>query len=367
MNVSDEYAELVRWNREYNNSLFLASGVLECNNKEFVEVNWDRAYCSSSSMNNYESEKGNERLREEYLKAVGLQDVSNLDNILVSVGSTAALNATLRMVADLPKSKVVLVAPCWSMYASICNNVGVSYSFCMPSDRTKWKHTFNDIEEALASEVRALIIANPGNPTGEVFSDGVLEQIYLLCKKHEILLILDEAYWGISDKRSYFSNKHIGDDNVVIIRSLSKMFCMAGARIGFVLSSNKNMGAISQNLKAMNLVCSSICQEIALNALTNKMISKFNYNYIVENYKKFSLLEQKYNCIHVIRPDAGFFVTFSIKKGEYVSLYELSNKTGLIFRDGNGFKMDGYFRANLSVSGTMIDEAIRRLSEYIEN
>ena len=366
MNLNNDYAELIKKSNMYDKSLFLADGVIDYKNRDLLKVKkWD-IYLNADTLHTYNYEQGSRELREEYLNISGLQNICELKNILVSTGSTSALYATIKLVKNLKKSKVLLVAPCWRMYGIICNNLGIRSSYCIPKDKVAWKHTFDDLKESMDSDVGAIVIANPGNPTGELFSDELLEQIYLYCKTQKIFLFLDETYWGLPDKRSDFINMYAGDENLVIIRSLSKYFCMAGIRIGFVLTTEKIASQVEENLRAMNLTCSPICQEIALRVLQNKMIEDYDYNFIVKNLNKFKKLEDKYESIHVVTPEAGFFLTFSIGQKEYVDFDNLFNKTKLIFRDGNGFQMKGYFRANLSLNEKIIDETVRRLTEYLE-
>lgn len=191
----------------------------------------------------------------------------SVENIVVSSGSTAVLYASFKYIYERRQKKIVFVAPCWSMYEVIAKNLGITYDYCFPTNKMTWKHTLEDICNVLDESVGAIVVATPGNPTGLMFSEEYLQAVYRRCVELDIDMILDEAYYGLSDQMNRFTQINCTQDNLIIIRTMSKYYCLSGARVGFAISSFKYIEGLANNIKAMNLVGSKIDQFVALQFL----------------------------------------------------------------------------------------------------
>lgn len=357
------YADLVKMMSD--DYLFFASGVINPNNQDYLERENFTPDFTDVYFNEYEQEKGNKCLREEYLSKQKLDKKCSVENIVVSSGSTAVLYASFKYIYERRQKKIVFVAPCWSMYEVIAKNLGITYDYCFPTNKMTWKHTLEDICNVLDESVGAIVVANPGNPTGLMFSEEYLQAVYRRCVELDIDMILDEAYYGLSDQMNRFTQINCAQDNLIIIRTMSKYYCLSGARVGFAISSFKYIEGLANNIKAMNLVGSKIDQFVALQYLKQDVIKKINNGYIYQNYRKFKKLSDTYQDFEVIQPEGGFFLVFKIRNGGNNVADELCKK-GLIFRDGKIFNMDGYLRVNLSETKKNINELILRLSQYLE-
>ena len=108
----------------------------------------------------------------------------------------------------------------------------------------------NEFEKLITTKTKAILICNPGNPTGYLYSKEEIQKLATIVKKHDLFLIADEVYREFT----YDGSKHYSileedglDENAIIIDSVSKRYSMCGARIGCLVSKNKEV--ISTGLK----------------------------------------------------------------------------------------------------------------------
>ena len=100
-----------------------------------------------------------------------------------------------------------------------------------------------DFEQAITSRTRAILICNPSNPTGYVYSRAELESMLALCKAHNMFLISDEAYREFCYDAPYVSALELAgaEPNVVVVDTISKRYSACGARVGALVTLNKEV------------------------------------------------------------------------------------------------------------------------------
>lgn len=123
-----------------------------------------------------------------------------------------------------------------------------------------------DFEKVITDRTRAIIICNPGNPTGKIYSKEELEAISELVKKHDLYLIVDEVYRDFCyDGLKHFSILEIEgmEEHAIMIDSISKRYSACGARIGLIATKNKTLYTALMKLAQARLSPSSITQVLA--------------------------------------------------------------------------------------------------------
>lgn len=178
----------------------------------------------------------------QYYKKVGI-DVSSED-ILITTGGSEALTFGFMTTCD-PEDEVIIPEPFYANYNGFAIAAGLnvvpvtSYiedGFALPP--------IAEFEKKITSRTKAIVICNPGNPTGYLYSKEELEQLRDLVKKHNLFLFADEVYREFCyDGAKPYSVMNLEgiDDNVIMIDSVSKRYSMCGARIGAMISKNKKV------------------------------------------------------------------------------------------------------------------------------
>ena len=114
----------------------------------------------------------------------------------------------------------------------------------------------SEFEKLITSKTKAILICNPGNPTGYLYSETEIQQLAALVKKHDLFLIADEVYREFTyDGYKHYSIMNIAgiEENAIMIDSVSKRYSMCGARIGCIVSKNKSVMATAMKFAQARL------------------------------------------------------------------------------------------------------------------
>ncbi len=225
-----------------------------------------QAYCDSN---------GIEEARAAIVRYYNRKGVGNIGLDDVYTGNGVSELILLVMQALLNKGDEVLVPapdyPLWTGSVNFSQGRAVHY---LCDEAADWMPDLQDVERKITAKTKAIVIINPNNPTGAVYSKDCLEKLVRLAEKHRLIIYSDEIY----DKILYDGEKHISpasmteDTLVVTLSGLSKSHRMAGFRTGWmVLSGNREMAQDYieglQLLSSMRL-CSNVPSQYAIcNAL----------------------------------------------------------------------------------------------------
>jgi aspartate aminotransferase len=164
------------------------------------------------------------------------------DDIIVTTGGSEALLFAFGSIMDTD-DEIIIPEPFYANYNgfSIASNVNVvpviskiEDNFALPP--------IKEFEKLITPKTKAILICNPGNPTGYLYSKEEIKQLASLVKKHDLFLIADEVYREFAyDGHTHYSiMQEAGiEENAIMIDSVSKRYSMCGARIGYLVSKNK--------------------------------------------------------------------------------------------------------------------------------
>jgi len=170
-------------------------------------------------------------------------DVS-FEDILVTTGGSEALLFAFNSCLN-EGDEVIIPEPFYANYNGFAKTAGVNVvpvtssineGFALPP--------IEEFEKLITSKTKAILICNPGNPTGYLYSEEELNTLRDMVKKHDLYLIADEVYREFCyDGQTHYSvfNLEGIDDNMIVIDSVSKRYSMCGARIGAFISKNKKL------------------------------------------------------------------------------------------------------------------------------
>ena len=179
-----------------------------------------------------------------YYQSIGIH--VNADNLLVTTGGSEALIFGLMTTCN-PGDEVIIPEPFYANYNGFAVMAGLTVVPVTASIETGFAlPPVEEIEKKITNKTKAIVICNPGNPTGYLYSKEELEQLASIVKKHDLFLFSDEVYREFCYEGAVpFSTMNLEgiDDNVVMIDSVSKRYSMCGARIGTMVTRNKEVMA----------------------------------------------------------------------------------------------------------------------------
>lgn len=196
----------------------------------------------------YEASPGRPVLIEAIKKYYGTLGVPLEDNdILVTTGGSEALLFTCLSILD-PYTEVIIPEPYYPNYTTFVHAAGGIIRALPTNPWEGYRYADRErIESLITPNTRAILITNPGNPTGVVLDESEMRMIADIAKKHNLFLICDEVYREFCYDDQYgvptMARFRDIDENLVIVDSVSKRFSACGARVGCVVTRNKQLQA----------------------------------------------------------------------------------------------------------------------------
>ena len=165
-------------------------------------------------------------------------------DIIVTTGGSEALSFAMGSILD-EGDEIIIPEPFYANYNGFATANGVKVvpiisklenNFALPS--------ISEFEKRISPKTKAVLICNPGNPTGYLYSKEEIEQLAKLVKEHNIFLLADEVYREFAyDGKKHYSLLNIKglEEYAIVVDSVSKRYSMCGARIGCLVSKNKEV------------------------------------------------------------------------------------------------------------------------------
>lgn len=169
------------------------------------------------------------------------------DDIFVTNGGSEALSFAVMTTCD-PGDNILMFEPFYANYKSFTGAYNVEINGVPTSPDTGYHLPDQEtIERYINDKTRAMLITNPGNPTGVIYTKDEMEMLARIALKYDMTLIADEVYreFVYDGQFTSFGTMHELDDNLVLIDSVSKRYSACGARSGCVITKNK---ALQQEL-----------------------------------------------------------------------------------------------------------------------
>ncbi|MDB4297573.1 pyridoxal phosphate-dependent aminotransferase [Flavobacteriaceae bacterium] len=271
----------------------------------------------------YSTSNGSEQYRDKLVDYYKKNNINiNNQQVLVTTGGSEALYFTIASITD-PHDEIIIPEPFYANYTSFSIAAGVSVvpihtsmdnGFALPK--------VSEFEALITPRTRAILICNPGNPTGTVYSKEEIGELKKLVVKYNLFLIADEVYreFIYTDEGHYSIMSEPGMEmNAIMIDSTSKRYSMCGARIGCVISKNPEL--ISTVMKmAQSRLCPPTIAQIAAEAALETPQSYFNEVRTEYMERRDILVEEllKIPGVHVVKPKGAFYclVDLPVKSAE---------------------------------------------------
>lgn len=164
------------------------------------------------------------------------------EDIIVTTGGSEALSFALGTVAD-PGDEIIVPEPFYANYNGFATAMGLQVVPVTSTMETNFAlPPIGEFESRITAKTKAILICNPGNPTGYLYTSEEIEKLSALVRKHDLFIIADEVYREFAyEGRKHFSvlQDNRLDEHAIMVDSVSKRYSMCGARIGCLVSRNK--------------------------------------------------------------------------------------------------------------------------------
>lgn len=332
----------------------------------------------------YSNSKGLFSARKAIMQYAQTKNIPNVtvNDIYTGNGVSELINLSLSALLD--SGDEVLVPspdyPLWTACVTLAGGTAVHY---VCDEKSDWNPDIEDIKKKITPNTRAIVIINPNNPTGALYSTDVLQQIVDVARENQLMIFSDEIYDRlVMDGLEHTSIASLAPDLFCVTFSgLSKSHMIAGYRIGWmILSGNK---AIAKDyIEGLNMLsnmrlCSNVpAQSIVQTALGGHQSVK---DYIKPGGRIYEQREVAYNLLNgipgvtAVKPKAAFYIfpkldtkKFHITDDEKFALDLLKDKKVLIVH-GGGFNWSepDHFRVVYLPRTEVLTEAIHKIGDFL--
>ena len=290
----------------------------------------------------YSKSEGDLNLREKISDYYGRNDVEiSSSDIIITSGASEALLFTIGSIMD-SMDEIIIPEPFYANYngfsaANGVNIVPVSSTiddnFSLPK--------IDDFESLISSKTKAILICNPNNPTGYVYSESEIKRLIEIVKKHDLYLIADEVYREFTyDGVNHTSIMEFNDiyQNAIVIDSVSKRYSMCGARIGCIISKNREFMNTAMKFAQARLSPPTLAQIASTAAMDT---GKDYFDKILKEYNKRRIILvnglKKIPGVKVSEPKGAFYCIAELPVNDsedfakwLLENYDLDKKTIMI-------------------------------------
>lgn len=315
-----------------------------------------------------------------------LKEDMNVDyapnQIVISSGAKHCLYIALQTLVD-DGDEVILPAPYWVSYLELIRMVGGVPVVVKATEAEDFKLTPEKLEAAITPKTKAMILNNPSNPTGMVYTREELAALAEVCVKHDLYIISDEIYYKlIYDGFEFASVASLGKevyDRTILVNGVSKSYAMTGWRIGYLAAPASVAKVCSSYLSHSTGNPNSIAQAASVEALAGPQETvdamceafKARRDYMVEHMNQVE-------GVSCLKPEGAFYVMMNISQlvGRTIKgrvIHNADDFADVFLKEGlvcivpcTAFGDDMFLRWSYAVSMEDIVEGIQRLKKLVE-
>ena len=299
------------------------------------------------------------------------------DEIVITAGASEALAFALYSVAD-PGDGVLTSNPFYANYNTIFKALYIeTQTFDTYVENGYALPDYETIEKSVKDNTKAILLSNPSNPTGAVYTEEEIKRIVKLAIEKDLYIIADEVYREyVFDNNKFMSFAEIEgiEDRLILLDSISKRFSACGARIGSVASKNKDIMANMVKLATARLAAPTV-EQIGASALYK--VQKSYFEDVKEEYEKrrdciFEEL-QKIEGVKVYKPKGAFYVmpTLPVKDTEdfakwMLTDFSINNETVMVAPAGGFYNNSDLGKSQVRMAFVLNCEDLKKAIKILK-
>lgn len=326
----------------------------------------------------YSRTEGSEGFRTKIAKYYLKNDIPvSATDIIVTTGGSEALSFAMNTIADTD-DEIIIPEPFYANYNGFATACGVTVvpvvskiedNFALPP--------IEDFEKLITPRTKAILICNPGNPTGYLYSKEEIQKLAALVKKHNIFLVADEVYREFTyDNKTHASIlKEEGlEEHAIVIDSVSKRYSMCGARIGYLVSKNKEFIATAMKFAQARLsppTYAQIASEAALDT-PDSYFAEVKTEYVARRNILIAELE-KIEGIKIARPQGAFYciAELPIKDADHFAQwlledFNMDNETVMVAPAAGFYATEGLGKNQIRIAYVLDQESLKRAVQILK-
>lgn len=328
--------------------------------------------------NGYSPSSGIKQAVQAIADEAGRKGIQNIQDIFVTTGASEAIEIALTALVDEGEN-ILTPTPGYPLYTAVSSKLRAMENPYYLDESNGWQPDVEDIKSKINDKTRGIILINPNNPTGSLYTTEVLQKIIEIAVEHNLVIFADEIY----DKLLYDGKKHVSiaslnkDVPVITFGGLSKNYMVPGFRIGWgVISGQKEQ--LSEYITAINKILRARLsanhpEQYAIPAALDS-----DNSHLIEAMQKLTrrrdLTVEMLNSIEgisCVKPEGAFyaFPKVEIETDDLQFVSELLRETGVVLVHGSGFgQFPGthHFRVVFLPQEEILEKAYRNIGEFMK-
>jgi len=332
--------------------------------------------------NGYSLSEGDLDLRKAILRREKIRNKVEykLNNICITSGVTESLQILLNAILN-PNDEILVPGPTYPQYTLITLFNGAKPIPYNCSEEENWQPDVEDIRNNISIKSKAIVIINPNNPTGALYSKKVIKNIIDIAGEYNLPIISDEIYDDLTfDNKQYSTASFTKDVPIITFNGFSKLYLVPGWRVGYVLFNNLEVLNEVQDafmrIARSRLCANSVCQRACIEALNgpqdhikevnNKLKKRRDYS-----YKRLNEIKG----LSSAKPDGAFYIfpkIEAIKEGPWRNdkefVLDLLHHSNVLVVHGSGFCSKfgkDHFRAVILPPLDILENAFDKIESFM--
>ena len=301
------------------------------------------------------------------------------ENIIITHGAIEGIMATFIAFLN-PEDEILVLSPDYASHLTqiqIVRHGGKPIFVSLEENDDHWHLNEEKMESAISPQTKALLICNPSNPTGKVYSFEELKKIAQIALKYNLFIITDEVYeYFVYDNKKHFSIGSFPEvaDRTISIFSLSKTYAMTGWRIGYIVAEKKLVKEIFKIHDSLITCPTAISQYAALSAIESdqSVVADFKKEYEKRRELVVEMLAAT-ERLKLIKPEGAYFAfpRFNFNDENKIDDYNLAlrilkeAKVGVVPGSAFGPGGENHIRISFGVEEEKLKEGLERLVDFI--
>ena len=320
----------------------------------------------------YSRTEGSEGYREKIAKYYEKNDIIvSASDIIVTTGGSEALSFAIGSIAD-SGDEIIIPEPFYANYNGFATALGVRVvpvtshidtNFALPP--------IEEFEKRITPKTKAILICNPGNPTGYLYSKEEIEKLAAIVKKYDLFLVADEVYREFTyDGREHYSILQVPglELHAIIVDSVSKRYSMCGARIGYLVSKNNEVIKAALKFAQARLSPPTYAQ-IASEAALETPQGYFDAVKVEYVARRNILIEEleKIEGVKIGRPQGAFYciAELPLKDADdfaqwLLEDFRVNNETVMVAPAGGFYATEGLGKNQIRIAYVLDKESLKR-------
>tara|TARA_Y100000590_G_scaffold203470_1_gene230812 strand:+ start:9182 stop:10342 length:1161 start_codon:yes stop_codon:yes gene_type:complete len=370
----DYFNHLLDSVKSNNKKISFGHGIPRYTPNKYANINSDLFENSNSFK--YTDIRGDKKLRNylaEYLSTKLSFNVNPDENLIITPGANSAIFKSLFLLLN-KNDEVLVISPVYFNYIMAIEMIGAKPIEINSHSESGFQLNIRNIANSITNKTKAIIINSPNNPTGAVYKNDDLEELFQLCESKDIKVIFDITYFEYihSNNESNYLSLLKSFDNVIITGSFSKTFGITGLRIGYISTKSNYIDNLCKIQDTISICASSLSQQILINLIKYEQLAiETNLNSVKSS--KEILISNLINIPELswIQTDGAFyaFVKLNNNMDSWNFTEKLINSKSVLVLPGSifGSQWKSYMRlAYGALSSDDVDEGMKRIKSFIE-